>query len=472
MPFSKNKYSLLIGCVIVLASCGIHKQYHRPDLQLPEQFHGAHNTDDTTSVANIGWRSFFADPQLQVLIEKGLQYNYDLQIALKHIDAANQQLKQAKQLLLPDADFLANYQLTRPSDNSLNGITAQSFLHSTYIENYNAQISISWEADIWGKLGLQKQAAVAQYMQTYEVGQAVQTRLISDIAQGYYNLEMLDKQLTVAKSNLALADSIVLMTRLQRDAGNVTTLALEQAEAQRQVTATLIPAINRSISLQENALNILTGAMPGEVIARTELDDQYIKADLHAGIPVQMVNRRPDVRAAELGLVAANKKVGIAKTQMYPTLNITAAGGINSFKASNWFSIPASLFGMAAGSLAQPLLQHRTLKTQYKVAQTQRDESVLAFRQSVLKAVGEVSDALISIDRVKEQKELLASRVKTLHTAVSDAQMLFNSGLASYLEVITAQSNALQAELDLASMQKQQMYAAIDLYRATGGGRN
>ena len=184
-----------------------------------------------------------------------------------------------------------------------------------------------------------------------------------------------------------------------------------------------------------------------------------------------MVNNRPDVHATELGLIAANKRVGIARANMYPSLSITAGGGINSFKASNWFNIPASLFGLVAGSVAQPLLGHRALKTRYKVAQIQREQSVLLFRQSVLNAVGEVADVLVKEEKLQQQYQIATSRADTLHKAIADAQLLFRADMATYLEVITAQYNALQAELDLASLQKLRLNASVDLYRALGGGR-
>lgn len=474
MLFIRNKYNQLYLwslLLVSLASCKMQQKYSRPDLPLPGQFSSASKAD-TASVADISWDRFFTDTTLQGLIRKGLSYNYDLQIALKHIEAAHEQLKQAKALQIPQVDLLVTGQINRPSDNSLNGITANSFLGKSYIEDYNANVAISWEADIWGKLSMQKQASLAQYLQTEEAAKAVQTKLISDIAQSYYNLLMLDEQLAVAKSNLQLSDSTLFMTQLQKDAGNVTGLAVEQAEAQRQATAILIPVLEQSIALQEHALCILTGDLPGSVKRDVELNRVNIPDDLSTGIPAAIVSRRPDVHAAELALIVANKRVGIAKASMYPSLNITLDGGLNSFKASNWFNVPASLFGLAAGGVVQPLIEHRTLKTKYRTARIQRDESVLVFRQSVLNAVGEVMDALVKADKLKQQHQITIARVETLNKAVSDAQLLFKSGMATYLEVITAQSNALQAQLDMAYVQKQRLAANIDLYRALGGGRN
>ncbi|HXS38267.1 MAG TPA: efflux transporter outer membrane subunit [Flavipsychrobacter sp.] len=471
--FAINKliYITLAIATLSISSCGIRQVYHRPDVPLPQQF-GQSNITDTNSVANLKWNEFFTDTTLQQLIRKGLEHNYDLQIALKNIDIAREQVKQAKTLELPELSAQVGVQIDRPSDNSLNGATAQGFLHQAYLNDYNANLTLSWEADVWGKIHMQKQATVARYLQTYEATQAVRTRLISDIAQGYYNLLMLDEQLNIAQYNLKLSDTTLLLARLQKEAGNATQLGVEQAEAQRQATAILIPSLQQAIALQENALSILTGDLPGSITRSTLLSEATIPDNLSAGVPVSMVSRRPDVHAMEMALVAASKDVGVARASMYPSLVITAQGGLDAFKTSNWFNIPGSLFGIVTGSVAQPLLEHRTLKTRYKVAEDQREQTVLQFRQSVLNAVGEVDNALVREEKLKEQQQISEERVDTLRKSIVNAQLLFRSDMATYLEVITAQGNALQAELDLANIQKSKLDASIDLYRALGGGRN
>jgi outer membrane protein TolC len=176
------------------------------------------------------------------------------------------------------------------------------------------------------------------------------------------------------------------------------------------------------------------------------------------------------VKASEYELASANARVGITKASMYPALNITAAGGLNSFKSDNWFNMPASLFGMVAGSVTQPLLQRKQLRTQYEIAKVEREKAVIAFRQSVLNAVGEVSDALVKVEKLKQEQEFAADRVANLQKATTNADMLFKSGMANYLEVITAQSNVLQSELDLAALKRDQLNAVAQLYRSLGGG--
>ncbi len=466
----KRKQKGIVPLLLVfLYACSLGKEYQRPELELPDQFSGL-SFADTSSIADLPWKNFFPYPELQNLIDTGLTYNHNLLAATKRIDIARQQVLQSKVLQAPDISLQAAAQISRPSDNSLNGISLKSFLGKSYLEDYNTTLGVSWEADIWGRIRGQKEIILMDYLKTAEATKAVQTRLVADISKGFFNLLMLDQQLEIARRNLLLNDSFVVATRLLKDAGLGNALAAQQAESQKLATALLIPQLEQNISLQENALQILTGQLPGPLSRNSTLEEYSLPGELSAGLPVAMVSRRPDVRSSELELQITNTRIGIAQANMYPAFNITAGGGLQSFKASNWFSIPGSLFGLAGATIAQPLLQKRALKTQYEVAKLEREEAVIRFRQSVLEATGEVSDALVQLDKLDRQKQITAARADTLRQAVFNARLLFKSDLANYLEVITAQSNALQAELDLAVIKRQELDAMVDLYRSLGGG--
>lgn len=454
--------------MLLFSACKIGKEYQRPVVEVPVQFStGA--TQDTTSIADLSWKQLFTDTTLQRLIEQGIAHNYDLLQALKRIDAAEQQVKRARLLQLPQATLQVTGAINRPSDNSLNGLSANSFLGKSYIENYNAAVNISWEADIWGKIRLQKEVTLASYLQTFEAAKAVQTQLVTSIAQGYFNLQMLDMQLEITKKNLALTDSFVAVTNLLQRAGEVTALAVQQAELQQQATAYLIPGIEQDITLQENALQVLTGSLPGTLLHQ-KLNEGVSEDSLRTGLPLSIVNRRPDVRVEEMALVAANAKVGIAQASMYPALNISAGAGLESFKSANWLSVPNSLFVLAAGSITQPLFQRRELKTNFETARIQREEAVLRFKQSVLNAVAEVENALTRIDKSAEQKAIVTAQSAVAQQTIHNAQLLFKSDMANYLEVITAQQRALQSELQVATIERIQRDARVELYRSLGGG--
>ncbi len=455
--------------IVVVSSCTVGKNYQRPELELPQQF-GTTAPSDTNSIASMEWRQFFTDTTLQRLIDHALSGNFDLQIAMKRIDEAQAYVKQAKMNYVPTAQVQASASTSTPSDNSLNGKSLESFLGKSHVEDYTLSLGVSWEIDVWGKIKRQKEAALANYLQTYEGARAVETSLIANIANSYFNLLMLDTQLDITRKNLALSDTIVQMMHLQKQAGQVTQLAVQQTEVQRQTAAILVPQLEQEIAIQENAIRILSGELPSAIVRNAQLQNFNVTDNLPTGLPAAMISRRPDVRANEMALVAANANVGIAQAEMYPSFNITATGGLNAFKASKWFSMPSSLFATAAGTITQPVLQHRQLKTQVEVAKVQREEAVISFRQSALNAIGEVVNALVRLDKLKAQRQITSAQVDTLQKAISNAELLFKSGLADYLEVITAQSNSLNAELSLADIRRQQLSAMVELYRSLGGG--
>ena len=473
--FNRNKMTKIknsipfILLLVVFTACNIIKDITKPAAPLPENFRNA-ATADTNSIADVQWKEFFTDASLQKLIDRAIVKNYDMQLALKNIETAQLILKQTKWAYLPNAALQATVNSNRPSDNSLNGLSAKSFLGTTHVEDYSANIALSWEADIWGKIKNQKSGALAAYLQTEEAKKAIQTNIVASVAQGFYNLLMLDAQLAIARKNIVLNDSTLRIIRFQFTAGQVTALAFQQAEAQQLTAAALIPQLEQEIVIQENALSILAGELPDSIQRNILLSNVNMDNSLSAGVPSSLVSRRPDVRNYELALVRANAGVSIAKANMYPTLNITAGGGVNSFRATNWFNVPASLFAVVAGGIVQPLFQKKQLTTAYEIAKVEREKTVIEFRQSVLYAIGEVSDALAKMDKLKTAQSLTTLRVNTLQKAIANANMLFASGMANYLEVITAQSNVLQSELELAAIKREQLGARVELYRSLGGG--
>lgn len=455
--------------LLILSACKVSKDLPAPVTATPAQFRDVASTD-STSIAAFPWKEFFTDPAISKLIDSALVKNYDLQIALKNMESSALLYSQSKAGNIPSLFLNVTANTSRPSDNSLNGLSTSTFLNTTHIEDYNANLSLSWEADIWGKIRSRKQAALSTFLQTSEARKAVQTSLVAEVARGYYRLLMLDAQMAIAKRNLSLNDSTLRMIHLQFDAGQVTALAIQQAEAQQMVAVQLMPQLEQEIGIQENALSVLTGHIPAAIARQGKLSEVAAEGEFAVGIPSGMVSRRPDVRSAELALQIANANVGIAKASLYPSLTITASGGVNSFRASNWFNMPASLFGAVAGGLTQPLLDRKRITTQFEVAKVEREKAVLQFRGTVLTAVAEVSDELIKTQKLKLQYDIAGSRVRTLQTAVKNSSMLFKNGMANYLEVITAQRNSLQGELDLAALRTAQLEAKINLYRALGGG--
>jgi outer membrane protein, multidrug efflux system len=459
--FFQFRYVIVLFLIAGIASCRTGKPYQRPALALPANFNDSTVAGDSTSISDLPWRNFISDSVLRDLIDSGIARNYDVQYALRNIGIAQAQIKQADWLWVPDVNGGIQGSYNHYSTNSTGGLASQDF---------QVGLSMSWEIDIWGKFSLQRQASMATYLQNVELVKALKTTLVSNITQGYFSLLMLDQQLIETKKTLDLTSDFVKLTRLLYDAGNVTYLGVQQAVAQEEATAQLVPTIEQAIQIQENALQTLTGNLPGVIHRNVSLEEMYLTDSVQTGLPVAIVSRRPDVRASEMALVNANAQVGINQANMYPALNITAGTGLESIKTSNWFNIPGSLFGLAGATLIQPILQGRQLKTRFEIAQLQREQAIVRFRTSVLNAVTEVSNALIQIKKLKEQELHAKKRSDTLMAAVTNSQLLFRNDLANYLEVITAQQNALDAELSLAFVQRAILNAKVELYRALGGG--
>ena len=465
-----TKIVMVVIMITTIISCNVSKNIETPKDAFPENFRNASVSTDTTSIGDLEWKNFFTEKDITQLIDSAITRNNDLQIATKNIEIAQFRFTQSKWGNVPQANLFVNASTSNPSDNSFTGKNLSQALGQNHIDDYSAGVSLSWEADIWGKIRNQKKGAFAEYLQSEEVKKALQTTIVANVSSGYYNLLMLDAQLQIARQNLKLNDSTTKIIKLKYDAGQVTSLAIQQSEAQKLNAAQLIPLLEQNIAIQENALSVLTGSFPNSKQRSIRLSSIEVKNNASIGIPSSLVSRRPDVRSAELALKVANANVGITKADLYPSLKITAQGGLNSFETSNWFNIPASLFGTIAGGLTQPLLNNKKVRTQYNIAVAEREKAVLSFRQAVLVAVSEVSNALVKVEKLALQEAFLQERVKTLQQATKNSNLLFKNGMAEYLEVLSAQANILQSELELANMKREQLIANIELYRSLGGG--
>lgn len=455
--------------MLSVASCKIGKDYVKPETGLPGTFRDAVALTDTLTLPDS--KSFFRNKVLLELIDTALAKNNDLKVALANISSAQLTLKRVRLNYLPELTAQVNGSHNISSKNSLAGIGNEQFTGSRDIEDYTASLGFSWEIDIFGRIKREKEEALALMLQNIEVKKTVQTRLIADVANAYYNLIMLDEQLHIANQSFALSDSTYKLLQVQYEVGETTSLGLQQAEAQLEMTRQLIPQIEQSIALQENALSLLTGTFAGQV-KRTEQPGAEFRKEDHHGYPVSLLAFRPDIKAAEYSLKAANARAGIAQATLYPTLTITANGGLNAFKSSNWFSIPGSLFGNVMGGITQPVFQRKRLKTQYQQAVIEREKEVFNFRQAVLTGYSEVSDALISKEKLDLQMKAALNRERALEAGIKSAGILFSTGMVNYLEIINANNNYLQSRLQTAQLQRDQAAVRIALYRALGGGWN
>ena len=458
-----------IGAVLVLLlltqSCKVTKDYVRPELNVPTEYEVAQSQNESNIKEMPSYQQFFKDQKLIGLMDKVMDNNLDLKIAAENIFATEALLKSVKLNYLPELNLQVNAGVQRLSQNSMMG----SFSSTQIFEEYNFAPSVSWDIDFWGKLKRQREEAFANYLSQAENRRALRVQLIAQTAQAYYNLLSLDEQLRITQAVEKSMQETLNMLQIQYSVGDITSIAIKQSEAQLAETRALIPEIKASIKAQENTLQTLAGSYPAAVERSQSLADTAFKMSLEAGVPVDLLQNRPDVKQQELLLQATNARVGISKAEFYPSLKITGQGGLNAIKATNWFSIPASLFGNAAAGLTQPIFNKRSIKSNYEQALHQREAAVHEFRKSVLNAVEEVSTSLSNIEHNKEQIKQVTNRKTAMDKAISDAQILFKYGEANYLEVLTVQQAYFQAELAYTLAIQKEINVYIALYKSMGG---
>lgn len=457
--------SIAFTLIVILQSCKVTKDYTRPELNLPETFDHLSLTTEKKVQEMPSYQQFFTDASLKELLDQVMERNSDLLIASEHILAAEAMMKSIKLNYLPDINLQVSAGVQKLSQNSMTGALSngQSF------QEYNFSSSVSWDIDFWGKLKRQREEAFSGYLGLAENRRALRVQLIAQTAQSYYNLLSLDEQLHIAQTVEKSMQQTLEFLKIQYAVGDVTSLAIKQSEAQLAETRGLIPEIKASIKAQENALQTLAGSYPDAIKRAQSLQNKVFTMEIEAGVSVDLLANRPDIKQKEFELQAANARVGIAKTEFYPTLKITGQGGLNAIKATNWFAIPASLFGNAAAGLTQPIFNKRRIKSAYEQALHQKEAAVHEFRKSVLIGVEEVSTSMSNITQIKEQVTESNNRKTAMNKAIEDAQILYKYGEANYLEVLTVQQSYLQAELGYTLIIQKEINAYIALYKALGG---
>ncbi|MGA8854918.1 MAG: TolC family protein [Christiangramia sp.] len=459
---SNLKIIIAVLALLSLQSCFVAKDYEQPEVVKDEYYRTDNIEQDSLNMANISWTEMFTDPILQDYIEKGLENNIDIRIALQQIIAAEAYVKQGKAGYLPTINGNGTYTHQELSKNSQFGSLFSS------VNQYQLSADLSWEADIWGKIRSQKRAFKASYLQSIAAHQAVKTRLIASIASTYYQLLSLDEQIRITEKTIETRENSLETTQALKEAGNLTEVGVKQTEAQYYTAKGILIDLENQERLLENTLSILLGEAPMQ-IERSDLEDQEITTELNIGVPVQLLRNRPDVIAAEYQLVNAFELTNVAKSNFYPSLTLSATGGLQALEAGDLFSAN-SLFATIVGGLAQPILNGRRIRTEYEVSQAEQKQASLEFRRAILTASKEVSDALFSYQSATRKIEVKKKEYEAYGLATDYSEELLNNGLANYLEVLTARENALNSSLDLSNAKYNQLKAVVDLYEALGGG--
>jgi multidrug efflux system outer membrane protein len=467
MKKMKNKIyrvALLGLTVTVMQSCFIAKDYKRPELKTADLYRNEVVSTDTTSLANMAWNKIFTDSLLQGYISKGLQNNLDIRIAMQNIVAAQATMKQGKAGYFPSLSVGTDWTHQMLSKNSQFG----AFLQDRSTDQYQLSGSLSWEADIWGKIRSNKRAANAAYLQTTAANQAIKTQLIANIATVYYQLLSVDAQIKVAEETLINRDQSVETIRALKKAGSVTEVGVKQTEAQKYTTEIIIADLKNTTIILENTMSVLL-AEPSAKIERSTFESQKMQPAITLGVPASLLRNRPDVIAAEYNLITNFEMTNVAKSGFYPSLRVTATGGLQSIDLKEWFSAN-SIFANIITGLTQPIFNQRQVRTKFEVAKANQEKAYLQFEQSLLTAGKEVSDALAQYNNETYKITIREKQVDALKKAVNYSEELLTYGMANYLEVLISKNDALDAELSLVDNKYQQYKAIIQLYKALGGG--
>ena len=452
-----------MSAAMLLTSCGLYNKYERPEVDTKGLVRDTQSlTDtlavqDTTSFGNLSWRTVFTDPQLQSLIEQGLKQNPDLLNAALNVQMVNEALKVAKLAFLPSVAI------------SPQG-TLSSFDGAAATKAYSLPVSASWNVDLFGNLLSAKRSAQMQLIATKDYQTVVKTNIISAIANLYYTLLMIDRQLEIVSDMEQLTKETWDKMKFMHDnrVGYRSTAVQSAEAAYYQVQAQRVDLL-RQMREAENSLSLLLG-QPGQTIARGKFAEQSLPTEFSTGVGIQMLANRADVHQYEMSLAQCFYDVETARSRFYPNITIT---GTAAFTNQNGMVNPGKWLLSAVGSLVQPIFQHGQIVAGLKVAKMQYEQAFNKWQNAIYKAGNEVSNALVAYNSYSQKVELDGKRVQVLKQNVDDTRKLMESSAnTTYLEVITAQSNLLNAEIAEVSDQLSKMQAVVSLYQALGGGAN
>lgn len=452
----------------VLSGCAVGPKYQRPPVTPPPAFRAAPaQTTDTASLADEKWFELFKDPQLQELIRKALINNYDVREAAARVEASRAILGITRADQLPTISAGAQISSQRYSSNGsfqLPQNANQSRTFGTVGLNL-----LSYELDIWGRLRNATAASRAQLLASEEAQKAVMTTLVSEVANSYFHLLELDSELDIAKRTLASRQNSLELIHNRERVGVGSVLDVRQGEQLVQVAAKSIPAIEQQIAQTENQIRFLVGEDPGPVARSRSLTEQEEPPSLPPGLPSSLLERRPDIRAAEQNLIAANATIGVARTAYFPTISLTGLFGFQSSQLSNLFT-SANKTWQFTPQLAQPIFTGGRIRSNVALAKADRDLAVIQYQRSIQVAFREVSDSLVQYEKVREIRQKQEQLITTLQDRSRLAYVRYRGGVDTLLSALDADRDLFDAELQLAQLRRDELVTVVQLYRALGGG--
>jgi multidrug efflux system outer membrane protein len=448
----------------LLAGCRVGPNYHRPTVQPPTAFRDLSENPQAqaqaASYADLPWWQVFQDPQLQELIRTALKQNYDLQLATERINSARAQVAISRSSLFPQVRGNADFS----GGKEHNFQTKSNFLTLT--------ADAAFQLDFFGRLRRATEASRAELLATEDARQTVILTLVSDVASDYFSLLQLDLQLQITRETVKTQEDSVKLTNLRVEHGVATKLDVLQAQQVLDSANAQVPDLERRIAQEENAISILLGNYPQAVPRGRPLVEQPLPPEVPPGLPSTLIERRPDIREAEQVLVAANAEIGVAKAQFFPQISLTGGGG-GSFGRSSAFSrLMSSQVGIWSygAQVSQPIFTGGALRGNLRVAKSQNQQALISYRQTVQRAFGDVSDALIGYEKLHQVRVRQEDTVKDLQESVRLSNLRYKGGTTTYLEVLDGQRSLFSAELTLAEARGTEYQSLVQLYRALGGG--
>jgi multidrug efflux system outer membrane protein len=451
---------------MLVGACTLGPDYSRPALLIPDNHRGVVGAPVTESLADLPWWEVFKDPVLQELIRDALRNNYDLRTAAARVEDARAQIGVARSFFYPQVNFNAGgsaQQVSRASE------PPESFGANRSFQNWVAGFGMVWEIDVFGRIRREAESASAAYFATEMDRRGVYITLVADVAQFYFNLRELDLELEIARRTLKLNDATIRFYSSRFETGVSNRLEVEQAVANRARTAAVIPDLERRIAIQENLINFLLGRNPGTIPRGAVLTDQYYPPMIPAGLPSALLERRPDVQSAEQLLVATNANIGAAKALFFPNFSLSTTLGSISHEFSNIADKRAAIWSVSGGFL-QPIFQGWRLFWNYEGTIARFDQALAQYEKAAQNGFREVADALVTIDKLKDARVELETQVAALQNSSHLSRLRYDAGFSNYLEVLIADQDLFDAEIELARTRGAQLNGVVQLYRALGGG--
>jgi outer membrane protein, multidrug efflux system len=453
----------MIGLAWLLLSCSMGPDYKRPPADGEDRFRMADGLSGLPSLANLPWWDLLRDEELQQLIRVALAENKDLQRAVATVEEFR------ARALLARSDYFPGITV---AGSAPAGRKAQ-FLFPGFASPFNYYLlgNLAWEVDLWGRVRRMNEAARADLLSKEENRRAMTIQLVSAVAEAYFNLRQFDMQLDIAKRTLQSWEESVRIAQARLRQGMTSKLDADQFEAERANAAARTAELQRQMVQSENHLSLLLGRKPFMIARGRPLDEQMLPPDVPAGLPSELLQRRPDLLVAEQQLAAATARIGAAKAERFPRITLTGLAGLAHPELSLIFTDPSS-FGVFGAGLAAPLLNAQVLGFQQEAVEAQNKQALAQYQQAVLTAFREVEDALVAVSTARTQSEAQQQQVTALQSALKLAELRYKGGLANYLDVLVARRNLFESELALTGTRRLLLASTVQLYKALGGGWN